>query len=100
MLHICPRHHLKIDKNCFDNNHQLSLEEDTNVMTMKEKEHGESLTLEIRPEQLRLPLISKAKATTILHNKNDCVIHFVVDTNSPETLTIKPWEGCIEPRKE
>ncbi|GFT69474.1 MSP domain-containing protein [Nephila pilipes] len=65
-----------------------------------ENEKEKTLTLTIKPEEFRLPFISKARATIVLQNKNDCVIHFNVATNSPETLRISQQQGCIEARKE
>ncbi|GIY83741.1 uncharacterized protein CDAR_171601 [Caerostris darwini] len=98
MYHSCHRHNLNIANDFL---HNGNLEERDNFLNeRKQTQNIESLILTVRPEQFRLPLISKAKATVTLQNRNNCTIYFVVDTNSPETLILKPQTGCIGPGDE
>ncbi|KAF8786943.1 hypothetical protein HNY73_008589 [Argiope bruennichi] len=95
------RHHLNSAKKSGYNSQSGSSEEKDNILNeMKEKRSNESLTLTVKPEQFRLPFVSKVMATAVLENNNDSAVCFIVGTNSPESLEIDPRAGCISPRGE
>nr|GBN97441.1 hypothetical protein AVEN_17852-1 [Araneus ventricosus] len=75
-------------------------EKDNLLNEMREKQSNESLTLAVKPEQFRLPFVSRAKDTVVLENNNNYAVCFIVGSNSPETLEIEPRTGCIGPGKK